>query len=304
MNRLTDQRGQVMTLTVLFIIALCGMAALVLDVGSWFREQRELQQVADAAALAGAQALPEDSARAEMLAHEYVTKNDGPSPEIGFSSSSGARTDTISVRVQRPAEGFFARVFNIDSVTVSAKAAARASNPNSARWAAPIGVDERHPLLACEPLLSCFGPDNATELDMDKVGPGAFRLLNLDHSHGGTGPSILAAWLLSGFDGYMPLGQYNSDPGAKFNSHEVLDALDQRLNTEMLFPVYRTIREEGANLEYEVIGWVGFMLTSYAVHGNSGTIYGHFTRVIWEGIQNESASEDPDFGVRSIQLIE
>lgn len=301
MNRLTDRRGQVMTLTVLFITALSGMAALVLDVGSWFQEQRELQQVADAAALAGAQALPEDSALAATLAREYVTKNDGPSPQIGFSSSSGAHTDTISVRVQRPAPGFFARVFNIDSVTVNAKAAARASNPNSARWAAPIGVDEQHPLLACEPL-PCF--NEPTELDMEKVGPGAFRLLNLDHSKGGTGPKTLGEWLLSGFDGYMPLGQYNSDPGAKFNSSEVKDALDLRLNTEMLFPVYRTIIEEGANLEYEVIGWVGFVPTSYKVNGNGGTIYGYFTRVIWEGIQNQSASEDPDFGVRSIQLIE
>ncbi len=42
--------------------------------------------------------------------------------------------------------------------------------------------------------------------------------------------------------------------------------MNQRIGTEMLFPVYRTIREEGANLEYEVIGWVGFFITDYRRH--------------------------------------
>ena len=42
MKHLTTQRGQAMVLTVLFMSAMLGMAALVLDVGSWFRAKREL----------------------------------------------------------------------------------------------------------------------------------------------------------------------------------------------------------------------------------------------------------------------
>lgn len=297
MNKLRkEQRGQAMVLTVMFSIGLLGMAALVLDLGSWMRAQRDLQSVADAAALAGAQALPEDHNMARALAVEYTSKNNdlGLSPQVSFPEG-----DKIRVRVERDAPGFFSRLFEIDAVNVSADAEARTANPSEARYASPIGVDRAHPLLSCSPL-PCF--NQPTELDMEKVGPGAFRLLNIDGSHGGTGQKPLAEWMLKGYDGWMPLGQYFSDPGAKFNSHDVQAALRARFGTEMLFPVYRTIREEGANLEYEVIGWVGFVPTSVKLKGNKGTVYGYFTRVVWEGLQGSSGN--PDYGVRSIELVE
>lgn len=296
MNPIRKQRGQAMVLTVLFSAGLLGMAALVLDVGSWMRAQRDLQAVADAAALAGAQALPEDSGTAAALAAEYTTKNSSlaGSPEVSFPDGS-----TIRVRVERDAPGVFARLFSIDSVNVSAAATARSQNPSEARFTAPIAVDKAHPMLACSPL-PCF--NEPTEIDMEKVGPGAFRLLNLDGSKGGTGQKTLAEWMLRGYGGWMPLGQYFSDPGAKFNPHEVQEALEARFGTEMLFPVYRTIREEGANLEYEVIGWVGFVPTGVKLKGNKGTVYGYFTRVVWEGLQGSSGN--PDYGVRSIELVE
>ena len=65
-----NERGQAMVLTVVFLVVLLGMAAMVLDVGSWYRADRDTQSTADAAALAGAQALPEDPATAKTLAQQ------------------------------------------------------------------------------------------------------------------------------------------------------------------------------------------------------------------------------------------
>lgn len=298
MNALRKQRGQAMVLSVLFSAGLLGMAALVLDLGSWMRAQRDLQAVADAAALAGAQSLPENAGTAHALAVEYTHKNTSlvGAPEVSFPAA-----DTIRVRVERDAPGFFARLFSIDAVNVEAHAMARSQNPSEAKFAAPIGVDRAHPMLnGCAQSLPCF--NEPTELDLEKVGPGAFRLLNIDGSHGGTGQKPLASWLLEGYDGWMPLGQYFSDPGAKFNSSDIQTALEARFGTEMLFPVYRTIIEEGANLEYEVVGWVGFVPTGVKLKGNGGTVYGYFTRVVWEGLQGHAGN--PDYGVRSIELVE
>ena len=59
MNGVRSERGQAAVLTVVFIAGLLGALAMVLDVGSWFRAQRATQSAADAAALAGAQELPE-----------------------------------------------------------------------------------------------------------------------------------------------------------------------------------------------------------------------------------------------------
>ena len=57
--RIRSTQGQATVLTVVFLVVLLGMAALVLDVGSWYRAKRAAQSTADAAALAGAQALPD-----------------------------------------------------------------------------------------------------------------------------------------------------------------------------------------------------------------------------------------------------
>ena len=67
--RLKSERGQAFFLTaaVMLFVGL-GMAALVLDVGNWFHDKRRLQGTVDAAALAGAQQLPDDSAAAQSQA--------------------------------------------------------------------------------------------------------------------------------------------------------------------------------------------------------------------------------------------
>lgn len=298
------EHGQAAALTVLFMTVLLLSAAAVIDVGFWFREDRDTQRIADAAALAGAQALPENQGTAQALALQYGDKNGGgvlPS-NVTFSSTV-LQGDTIRVKVERPAGTFFSKIIGLESVQVGSVAKARAGVPSEARWAAPIAVDEKHPFLNCTPVLSCFGETNLTTLDLEKVGPGAFRLLNLDQSKGGTGSQLLSKWILQGYEGSMPLGQYNSDPGAKFNSSDVKAAMELRVGTEMLFPVYRTIREEGANLEYEVIGWVGFFITGFDATGNGGKVSGYFNHVIWEG-ELSGSTGSADFGVRSVALID
>ena len=67
-----DERGQAFVITALLLVVLCGMCALVLDVGAWFRDKRQLQATADAAALAGAQALPTNWGTAKQLAMDYA----------------------------------------------------------------------------------------------------------------------------------------------------------------------------------------------------------------------------------------
>ena len=62
------------------------------------------------------------------------------------------------------------------------------------------------------------------------------------------------------------------------------NALDVRHNTELLFPVYDTIKGTGANAQYHVIAWVGFHMTGHEEHGSTGSITGWFTEVVWTGI--------------------
>jgi hypothetical protein len=306
MSTLRNERGQTLVISVLFLVVLCGMAAAVLDVGSWFRGQRAAQAAADAAALAGAHALPYDPGRAATYVTQYATKNDGGLDSVTFSSKTVAN-DTVHVRIRRPAPGFFAKVFGIDSVTVSARASAKAANLASARWVAPIVVNEKHPMLTCNPR-PCFG--STTELDYYHLkaekgsdGSGSFGFINLDRSGSNPGTSTMGDWIRKGFAGYMPLGTYDARAGNPFSSTDIESSLADRIGTEILFPVYRKLTETGSNAQYEIIGWVGFHLTGYNLHGSKEKLFGYFTQVIWEGIQSESSSQ-PDFGVRAISLID
>ncbi|MBA2536597.1 MAG: hypothetical protein H0V20_04080 [Actinobacteria bacterium] len=314
MKLFRNDRGQAAVLTVLSLAALLGMAALVLDVGSWFREQRATQAAADASALAAAQSLPGEPGTAGALAAEYVGKNGGGAETITFTSKN-VSNDTVTVEVERPAPGFFAKVLGIDSVQVGAKATARASGLEKAKWVAPITVNINHPKLNCGSTgtpprpVPCFG--QPTQLDLLNLkapnGPdaaGAFGLINLDRADSGSvGADTLSDWITRGFDGYMDIGIYTSVPSAKFNDSKFKTALNVRTGDVLLFPIYTKILGSGSNAEYDVVGWVGFEVTDYQANGSTGWVRGSFTEVTWEGVQSESG-EGLNYGVRAIQLVE
>jgi Flp pilus assembly protein TadG len=288
-----------------FLVVLLGMAALVLDIGSWYRADRATQSAADAAALAGAQSLPGDPGNANTLALQYLTKNGGGTPTVNVQTGV-ATNDTIKVNVTRPAQGFFTKLFGVNSVTVGSHASARASLMDQAKYVAPIGVNVLNPKLKGNPTCPCMGPSQPTTLPLGKTGaPGSFDLLNIDESHGGTGPSDLADWILRGYQGYLGLGDYFSDAGAKWNSSPVQAALNARLNTELLFPVYDRLVGTGSNAQYHVVAWVGFYLTGFSASGSSGAITGYFTSVTWDGIPStRSDGGQPDLGARTVYLVD
>ena len=303
-RRLGDERGQTILLTAVFMTALLGMAALAVDLGHWYKEQRALQARVDAAALAGAQDLPYDVAAANTDASTYASKNGGAvAGETITISQTSKPNDTITVDANRNTQTFFAKTFGISSVSVKAHAVATANLLGEAQYVAPIVVNKNHPKLA-GPGCPCFGSTNLTTLPLATTGaPGAFDLLNLDNAHGGNGgPTTLADWILNGFDGLLDLGDYYSNTGVKWNSSVIHDALQARLGSTLLFPVYDSIVGTGSNATYHVIGWVGFTITDFDARSSSGSITGYFTTVVWQGLPAPSNSGEPDYGVRTIRL--
>lgn len=305
--RIRRESGQATVVTLIFLVVLLGMAALVLDIGSWYRADRATQSTADAAALAGAQVLPYDPANASSLALQYAGKNGGglSSSQIHISKSLNDN-DTIQVHVSKGANGVFTKLFGVNTVTVGSNATARASLMQSAQYVAPIGVNLKHPKLKGTTGCPCFGIGNSTTIPLGKNGaPGSFDLLNIDGSKGGTGGQTLADWIVHGYSGYLPIGSYLSDTGAKWNDSLVQNALEQRMHTTLLFPVYDILTGTGANAVYHVVGWVGFYLTGHTANGSSGSITGYFTQVVWDGIESTSSDgTNPDLGARVVKLVD
>jgi Flp pilus assembly protein TadG len=302
-----NERGQSLVITVVVLVSLLGMAALVLDVGSWYRAKRNLQGTADAAALAGAQALPDAPGSATGLANQYATTNapDLATKDVSISSNI-TPNDRISVHVTRPSPGFFAKVLGIDSVQVGATAAAQSEGMAQARYVAPITVKNTHPMLG-GPGCPCYGPENETTLPLGKTGaPGAFDLISLNGDPTGTvGASTLADWIANGYGDYLGLGDYFSDSGGKWNNSTIQDALTARFGTELLFPVYDTLSGSGSNATYHIIAWAAFHLESVTASGTSGSITGYFTEVVWDGIPATTAGGGgPNLGAHTVQLVD
>ena len=307
MSRTRNERGQVVVLTVIALTVLLGMSALVLDVGAWFHSKRQLQATADASALAGAQMLPDTPGTAISTALDYANKNGGAVAGGDVTiTSTNVGNDTISVAAKKQEPGFFARVFGLNVVDVGAKATALVGITNQAKYVAPMVVDCDHELIKnCNDNGKKPEFNKQTTLNYDPMGaPGAFGMLNLGGNQN-PGSSEEADWILHGFNQYLGVNQnYRSDPGAKFSSSNIQGALSDRVNTVLLFPVYQTLSGGGQNANYYIIGWIGFYLQSYEVHGNNATLTGYFTEYIAQGILASSGGGGPpNYGVKSIQLI-
>jgi hypothetical protein len=154
-KKLLPQKGQIVVATVLFLTCLLGITALTVDAGSLYQKRGFYQTVADSAALAGAQELPESREYAVAAAVDYAQRNnvdisyncrDYTSEEVEISSTLSPN-DTITVTLSnREAPLYFAKIFGKDKASISAGAKAMAGKPiqvyGLVPWAAVIPEGE------------------------------------------------------------------------------------------------------------------------------------------------------------------
>ena len=109
-----------LVLLALFMVSFMGMAALTIDVGSWYRAKGFVQADADAAALAGASAIPAGTAAARASATFAANKHSGETATVTTPAA-----DSVSVSVSYRAPGFFSNIMGTTFVTIRATATAQ-----------------------------------------------------------------------------------------------------------------------------------------------------------------------------------
>jgi len=110
---------------VCFMLSLLVAAGLVIDVGHWFQQRSQLQASADAAALAGASALPQGWSQATGAAAAQYAKNGLGSDTVSYSVTNDlANGDSVNVTATRKVPSFFVELVGFKSVniTVSSRA--------------------------------------------------------------------------------------------------------------------------------------------------------------------------------------
>jgi hypothetical protein len=295
------ESGQAFVFVAFVLMALVGMAALVIDGGSWYRAQRHLQTAADAAALAGAQELPTQPSDAESVALDYAQRNYAgiPHPTVTFPDAA-----TIDVHATATAPGIFARIYGaaFDEVDISARAQARVSAPLELKNVAPIAVYKEEACIVSDP--SCFGePKTIAFNEDDPFDPtkSKFGLLDLDRD-GHVGADDIKDWIEDGYQDYLPVDtNYPPGTGEKNGIKKALeDAADQE--RVLMFPVFDTAN---ASTGYHVIGWAAFVIDEVVKWtGNEHELTGHFVTFIATDLAGGGTIPDPDldFGVHVITL--
>ena len=131
--RWRDEAGQVFVIFALALPVLLGASAIVVDVGNLFFQKRTLQGAADAAALAGSQVLSDAAA----LTGNYSglnagTATTGPLQNCTLNPNGDCYSllsnDRVEVKLRKSVHTFFAGIFGLPNVTVSARAVAKASS--------------------------------------------------------------------------------------------------------------------------------------------------------------------------------
>jgi len=136
------ERGQVVAVTVISLIAICAVVALAADMGYFFDYRRQMQTGADGAAMAGAEQLRRRADDSEIQSAAIggaasngftnganaaqVTVNHPP--DSGFYSGNDAFVEAI---ISQPRPALFMRILGFQSATVSTRAVAGAQDsPN------------------------------------------------------------------------------------------------------------------------------------------------------------------------------
>ena len=240
MRRARGERGQILAVVVLALVALLGIAAFAIDVGYAYYAKRQLQAAADAAALAGAQDLPVASTAIDTA--EIYAKDNSPDnlSTLTFTYQTKCTTavvlragcDPVShpnalvVTGTGSTETWFAKVFGIDHFNVSAHA--NACSPCSA---SPVDIviaidrtgsmcDDKNKAVTCE--------------DLDNAKDGVRTMLKLFNP-----PSAEI-----GMIAFPPLPSEKSDPcdapaGTVDGSYTAYDSADRGYVTDTVNGGYR-----------------------------------------------------------------
>lgn len=127
-----------MVMVALLMVILLSFAALTTDVGALTAAKSDLQNAADAAALAGAQELPDNPAQARVVAQNYAVTN-GKSGDTA-TVDIGSDNKSITVSISRTESPFLGRILGAESRTVTADATATIGVAGSVPWIVPFVI--------------------------------------------------------------------------------------------------------------------------------------------------------------------
>jgi hypothetical protein len=301
-RRLRDESGQTLVFGMLAVGTLIAVVALVLDVGNWMRAQRRAQSVADAAALAGAQQLPDQAAAVGIVDNSALQNNWTGTPLRSLFPDAS----TIKVLAHDDVSGFFAPLAGMFSISIGAQATARVGVSASLPNVAPITLQCQLQVPPdCDPW-----SDGETQQFTFIRGDDSSTLMpvQLPLSSGGWNNNTFRTF--SACDARNPSpADCNDEPATAPASYlpfdtpaaQVVDAINGGGTALHLVPIFNGITTG----EYDVVGFAVVTFANATSTGQQATVDVTFHRLFVDGRSLPSSAQPvaaQDFGVKAIAL--
>lgn len=298
-----NEKGSVLILLALGMTVILASTALVVDVGMMFANKIRVANAADAAALAGVQALPDDAVQAEALARAYAAFNHVADLEVNV----GPDNRAIEVVARRSIDLFFARALGHEQSTAAARAKAAIEPCTGVTGVVPLGVPEQTFVFGETYVLKYAGGDTLPDEDYHS---GWLGILALQ----GPGAKLYLDDLMHGFDQQLNMDDIvniqtgnisgNTYTGIQYRidqCHHIPccspDHYDPGCPRILLVPVV----EPYADKQVQVKGFSAFLVESVEGMGNENYITGHF---IEHTVPGRSDPAGPDNGIYVSRLVD
>ncbi len=295
MRRARGERGQILAVVVLALVALLGVAAFSIDVGYAYYAKRQLQSATDAAALAGAQDLPTVNVAINTAASyaasntpdnlsgldfTYTTKCTATSV-LASGCSAQVNPNALVVTGTAQTDTWFAKVFGIDHFNISARA--NACSPCSSTPVDIVVAIDRTGSM-CQPA----GPGGVCT-DLDNAKDGVRTMVSMFNA-----PSAEI-----GMVAFPPLENTGTDPcGAPFDSpapgYDAYDSPDRGYVTDPIGVGYKladgSLDPDSGLYKHTVPGQA-----SACIQGGGNTSYSEALRQAQAELERNGRPEVPDF---------
>ncbi|MGO4235799.1 pilus assembly protein TadG-related protein [Pseudarthrobacter sp. YAF2] len=254
-----SERGAVAVMVALLLVVLLGFGALALDVGMLYAQKAQLQNGADAAALAIAQdcakrglkyCQPDAAATALQYAKANTNSGMADAPAPTFPAAGTVIVNTAARDANGPGLTLWlANIFGISRADVGATSTAKWGGPSAMTTALPVAFSDcQFDLSGATQVLVVHGPKCASHNPSGQLIPGGFGWLTPDNGNVCGATVTIAKPALQGSNG-------NAVPNAVCKT-----AFSNLQGQTVLLPVFDTVTSSG---DYNIKGFAAFQMLGY-----------------------------------------
>ncbi|MCM3790386.1 Tad domain-containing protein [Domibacillus indicus] len=190
-NFLKKEEGNVIVLLAFGLAVMISMLGLVIDGGHLFVTKSHLQKAANAAALSGAQEIPNDEAAVQEVINRILVSHNETTSLV---QSSIKNSSELHVVLEKNVPVFFSSLFGVENVPIKVEAKAALKPLGEAKGVVPLGIEESVNLQ--------YGQTYQLKVDSGDSTSGNFGVLALE----GPGAKLYRENLLYGFDQPLKVG--------------------------------------------------------------------------------------------------